>query len=103
MAGDGVGEKGAADHREEAGGGGRDDQPPVDQALAAVAQGPGDGAGEDGGEGGADGDQRGRSQDSQARVAHDRPADAEQGAQHPGDEPQEQGERIAQQPGRHGR
>jgi hypothetical protein len=103
LAGGGVGEQRPADHREQAGGRGGDDQAPVDQAFAAVAEGAGDRPGEDRGEGGAHRDQGGGAEGPEAGVADDGAADAEQGAQHPGEEAEEEREHVARQPGVHGR
>ena len=103
FAGNGVGEEGTTDHGEQAGRGGGGDQAPVDQAFAAVAEGAGDRPGEDRGEGGADGDQGGGAEGPEAWVADDGAADAEQGAQDPGEEPEQEREHVAQQPGVHGR
>jgi hypothetical protein len=102
-AGNGVGEQGAGDHGEEARGGGRGDDVPVDQALVAVAEGAGDGAGEDRGEGGAHGDEGFGAEGPDAGVADDGAADAEQGAEDAGAEAEEEGEGVAEEAGLHGR
>ena len=102
-AGNGVREKGAGDHGQEPGGGGGDDELPVDQAFAAVAQGAGDGPREDGRQGCAHGDQRGGAEGAEAGVADDGAADAEQGAEHPGGEAEEEGEGVAGESRLHGR